>query len=139
MKRTLSTLLVLAALVASGCPATPAKTAAKSPAPAKTEAAKSPAPAKTEAAKTEAAKTEAAETGAPAAASTKTYTVKCGCAIKEVGHCGEYAEVDGKWLHIRGDLGLGDMPFCGKGALKAEITGAVQGDELAATKLTLTK
>jgi hypothetical protein len=101
---------------------------------AKTEAAK------TEAAKTEAAKTEAAKTEAAVApkSEAKVYDVACGCSIEAVGHCGEYAMVDGRHVEIK-DHGLGSMPFCGKSGQKAKIAGEMKGDALHATSVEVLK
>jgi hypothetical protein len=72
----------------------------------------------------------AGDAGSHAAPSTAVYDVICGCALDEVGHCGEYAKVDGAWVEIVGDHGLGDMPFCGKTGLKAEVSGHPSGGKL---------
>jgi hypothetical protein len=65
------------------------------------------------------------------------YDVVCGCSLSEVGHCGEYAQVNGEFLPIEGDLGLGPMPFCGKAGLRAKIKGEVTDGRLMATSLEL--
>ena len=65
------------------------------------------------------------------------YDVVCGCTLEAVGHCGEYARVDGEFVEITGDLGLGSMPFCGQDGLRAEIEGEVQDGEFQATSLEL--
>jgi hypothetical protein len=54
------------------------------------------------------------------------HGVKCGCAIDGIGKCGEYVDIDGKYLPIDGDLGLGSMPFCHKEGLKAKVEGDVK-------------
>lgn len=54
------------------------------------------------------------------------HPVKCGCAIPEVGKCGEFLELDGKFYPIEGDLGLGPMPFCHKEGLKAQVEGELK-------------
>ncbi len=93
--------------------------------------------AKSEAAKTDAAKTAAPKTAAPKAEA-KVYDVACGCSIEAVGHCGEYAIVDGRHIQIK-DHGLGSMPFCGKSGQKAKIAGEIKGDELHATSVEVLK
>ena len=99
-------LLLICAVALVGCPADTA-----TPEPAK-------APAKTP------AKADPPTDGAShAAPSTQVYDVVCGCAIEAVGHCGEYAKIEGAFVEIVGDHGLGDMPFCGKTGLKAEVSG----------------
>lgn len=69
--------------------------------------------------------------------SATTHDVICGCALEEVGKCGEYIKVEDAFLPIKGDLGLGPMPFCGKEDLKAEVTGEVEGGEYVASSLKL--
>lgn len=104
-------LALTVALCFAGCPAEQGTTE-PAPAPA-------PAPAPVE-----------ADAGSHAAPSTTVYDVICGCALEEVGHCGEYAKVDGAWVEIVGDHGLGSMPFCGKSDLEAEVSGHPSGGKL---------
>ena len=59
-------------------------------------------------------------------AASHVHDVSCGCAIDAVGACGEYISVDGKFVELEGDLGLGEMPFCGQKDLKAEVTGELK-------------
>ncbi|GEM_PF-1328397 len=54
------------------------------------------------------------------------HKVKCGCAIKGIGKCGEFIEIDGRYIPILGDLNLGPMPFCHKTGLKAKVKGNVK-------------
>jgi len=68
-------------------------------------------------------------TGSHDAPTTEVYEVICGCALPEVGHCGEYAKVGDGYVEIVGH-DLGDMPFCGKNGLKAEIFGHPSQDKL---------
>ena len=91
---------------------------------------------KTADAKTD-AKTEAAQ-AEPAKSEAKVYDVACGCSIEAVGHCGEYAMVDGRHILIK-NHGLGGMPFCGKTGQKAKIAGEMKGEELHATSVELVK
>ena len=104
-----------------GCPSPEGKTA---PAPAKCESLK-PAP-----------ELKADPTAAPEGAISGTYEVVCGCAVKEIGHCGEYALVDGKQVEITGH-GLGDMPFCGKPPAQAKIAGELKDGKIAASSIEL--
>ncbi|MBI4881210.1 MAG: hypothetical protein HY812_16365 [Planctomycetes bacterium] len=60
------------------------------------------------------------------AAAGEVHEVICGCALEEVGHCGEYIKVGDQYLELAGDLGLGPMPFCQKDGLKARVTGEVK-------------
>ena len=50
----------------------------------------------------------------------------CGCALPEVGKCGEFIKVDEKFVELTGDLNLGHMPFCKKKDLKAWVDGDVK-------------
>ena len=40
--------------------------------------------------------------------------------------CGNYVQVDGKYLEIEGDLGLGKMEWCSKSGTKAQVKGFVK-------------
>lgn len=104
-----------------GCPA-PQAGAAKTPTPA---ASLKPAP--------ELKPAEGAPSSGP---TTAVYEVTCGCAIKEIGHCGEYALIEGQQVEIT-DHGLGDMPFCGKPPAQATITGELKDGKLVASKVEL--
>lgn len=116
--------LILSLFVVAGCTS---DASSKDESAAKTEAAKTEAATKTEAAQSEASQSEA-----------KVYDVACGCTLEEVGHCGEYAMVDGRHVEIK-DHGLGSMPFCGKSGQKAKIAGEVKGDALHATSIEVVK
>lgn len=70
----------------------------------------------------DAAPADDAAAGSHDAPATQTYDVICGCALPEVGHCGEYAKLGDAYVEIVGH-DLGSMPFCGKNGLKAEISG----------------
>jgi hypothetical protein len=69
------------------------------------------------------------------------HTVKCGCVIAEVGHCGNYIAIDSTFIPIaNGDeLGLGDMEWCGQGDVQAKAAGMVQDGKFVATLLTTGK
>lgn len=128
-------LLVALPLFLTACPAEKAPPAPAPATDAPAPAVDAPAPA---------ADAPAAVADAPAAApdagtQVATYPVQCGCAIKAVGHCGEYAIVDGKHVEIVGDLGLGSMPFCHKEGLEAKIGGEVKDGKLKFTSFELLK
>jgi hypothetical protein len=61
--------------------------------------------------------------------------LKCGCAIEEVGYCGEYAQIDGRFveLGLPPVAALGDMPFCGKEGLKGDLEGRLEGGRFMAS------
>ena len=85
-----------------------------------------------------------AQAGAPAAKPVAVHGehgLKCGCAIPEVGSCGEYVEVDGKYvpLELPADAGLGPMPFCGKEGLRGEVEGELTSGKVVARKFVLRK
>ena len=85
---------------------------------------------------TEAAPTGAADDAAPtetatAAAepntdSTHEHAVACGCSLGK--ECSNMIEVDGKYVPLQGDVGLGEMAFCGKKDLKAKVEGELTKD-----------
>ncbi len=63
------------------------------------------------------------------------HDLMCGCAIKEVGKCGEFIKVDDKFipLTLPASADLGPMPFCRKEGLKADVEGAVKDGKYVAT------
>jgi len=63
-----------------------------------------------------------------------TFDVVCGCAVEAIGHCGEYAVIEGGHVELTGH-DLGAMPFCGEEGLRAEVEGERTGDAIAVTKL----
>ncbi len=79
--------------------------------------------------------------GDPDSAGTETaasvYDVACGCHIESIGYCGNYVYVDGEPLAISGDVGLGDMEFCGQSGLRASIEGERFGDTFVASSFEL--
>lgn len=118
--------LTLFAVLASGCP---------SPGPSSSSPPSSP-PADA-AAPADDATPPAQETPAaaePVAIEQRELPVKCGCKL-EVKKCSEWAEVDGRWVRLVGDHGMGHMPFCGKEGLRARISGELRGDELHLTSI----
>ncbi len=85
--------------------------------------------------------TEPAEPETPstpvAAAISGEHTVKCGCAIEAVGKCGNYVQIEGEFVEITGDVGLGVMEWCQQGEKKADVTGTmVEGKFLATAVVT---
>lgn len=70
---------------------------------------------------------------------TATHAVACGCALEEVGVCGNYVEVDGEFIELKGDVGLGVMEFCGQSGLEASLTGSVVDGAFVATSYALTE
>lgn len=103
--------LLTAAFFSAGCPSEPA------PAPAPTPA---PTPAAT-----------------PVVLEDRELPVKCGCKIESVKKCSEWAEVDGEWVKMTGDHGLGSMPFCGKEDVRARVSGKLTDRTLHVTSITV--
>jgi len=104
--------LLFVALLATGCP--PA-----APAPA-------PTPAPTRAPAT-----------TPVVLEDREVPVKCGCKVESEKKCGEWAEVDGEWVKMTGDHGLGSMPFCQKDGLHARVSGKLTEHTLHVTSVTV--
>ncbi|MEE9384602.1 MAG: hypothetical protein V3V08_14450 [Nannocystaceae bacterium] len=68
------------------------------------------------------------------------HDVVCGCSLEEVGHCGEYVEMDGKFVELElPDDELGPMPFCGKDGLSAKVEGEMHGGKFVAKAFELEK
>ena len=67
------------------------------------------------------------------AGATHVHDLACGCSLEEVGACGNYIKVDGKFVELIGDVGLGGMAFCGQEGLKGEVEGEVQDGKFVAT------
>lgn len=111
-------LVVLAvALSSAGCPSSPGPdTSASAPAAHPPEAPTPP----------------AASEGV--AVTERVLPVKCGCKL-EAKKCSEWAELDGQWIQLAGEHGMGSMPFCGKEGLKARISGQVEGGKLHLTTI----
>lgn len=57
-----------------------------------------------------------------------TRNVSCGCKLEEVGHCGNYIEIDSKYVEIANGeaLGLGKMEWCGKEGVQVESAGVLK-------------
>jgi len=63
---------------------------------------------------------KAAEKAPTDAGATAIYDVKCGCSIADIGHCGNYILIDGKYVPLV-HPSLGAMQFCSKKAAGAKI------------------
>lgn len=81
--------------------------------------------------------TEAA--GAVASMIEGVHSVECGCsdAVTSTKKCGNYVQVDGKYLPIEGDLGLGAMEWCGKHGVNAQVKGEVKDGKFMGESLTV--
>jgi hypothetical protein len=66
-----------------------------------------------------------------------TRNVSCGCALEEIGHCGNYIEIESQYVAIANgkDLGLGGMEWCGKSGVRAESAGEIKNGEFVAATL----
>lgn len=66
-----------------------------------------------------------------------TRNVSCGCALEEVGHCGNYIEIESRYVEIANweALGLGEMEWCGKTGVRAESAGEIRDGRFVATTL----
>lgn len=66
-----------------------------------------------------------------------TRNVSCGCALKEVGHCGNYIEINSKYVEIANgkELGLGTMEWCGQSGVQVEAAGTLQDGKFVAATL----
>jgi hypothetical protein len=60
----------------------------------------------------------------------------CGHVLPEVGHCGNYVDIDGQWVEVLWPE-LGVMEWCrqGKQGAEVEITGAMKDGKFVATAL----
>jgi hypothetical protein len=65
------------------------------------------------------------------------YDVRCGCDIEAIGRCGNYALVAGQPVPLTGEIGLGEMEFCGQRGLRAHVEGRLEGGVLVATSFEL--
>ncbi|MGD8414592.1 MAG: hypothetical protein PVF33_10180 [Candidatus Latescibacterota bacterium] len=67
-----------------------------------------------------------------------TRNVKCGCAIEEIGHCGNYVEINSQYVELANseDVGLGGMEWCGKSGVKVETAGEIKNGKFVASVLT---
>jgi hypothetical protein len=60
----------------------------------------------------------------------------CSHVLPEIGHCGNYVEIDGQWVEVLWPA-LGAMEWCrqGKTGAEVEITGAMKDGRFVATAL----
>jgi len=65
------------------------------------------------------------------------HPVACGCSIESEGACGNFVEIDGKYIPLEGDVGLGAMEFCGRTGLHAAMLGKVEDGAFVATAFEL--
>jgi hypothetical protein len=65
------------------------------------------------------------------------HTLRCGCAVEEVGQCGNYIEIEGQFVELvlpeEKTAELGEMPFCGKDDLMASVEGEMVDGKFVAT------
>lgn len=66
-----------------------------------------------------------------------TRNVSCGCAVEQIGHCGNYIEIESRYVEIANgeELGLGSMEWCGKSGVEAESAGEIKNGKFFATTL----
>ena len=66
-----------------------------------------------------------------------TRNVTCGCTLEEVGHCGNYIEIESQYVEIANseELNLGKMEWCGKSGIHAESAGKIKNGKFVATTL----
>lgn len=72
-----------------------------------------------------------------ATAASLTTHVQCGCTIDGIGSCGNYIEVDSKYIPIGNakEMELGHMEWCKQGPVAVEAMGSVVDGKYMATKL----
>jgi len=63
------------------------------------------------------------------------HDVRCGCALSEVGECGNYIEVEGQFVELvlPEDNDLGKTPFCGQSDVVAQVQGEMVDGKFVAT------
>jgi hypothetical protein len=73
----------------------------------------------------------------PAKTASISTHVQCGCTIESVGQCGNFVEIDTKYIPIANDkeIGLGHMEWCKQGPVAADVAGEVVDGKFVATKL----
>jgi hypothetical protein len=66
-----------------------------------------------------------------------TRNVSCGCVLEEIGHCGNYIEIESRYVAIANgeQLGLGGMEWCGKQGVQAESAGEIKNGKFVAATL----
>jgi len=87
------------------------------------------------------ADTDAASQQVEPAMAAGTHDVRCGCALAEVGHCGNYIEHEGEFVELvlpeANDLGK--TPFCGGTDLVARVEGGLVDGKFVATSFEYTE
>ncbi|RKY21073.1 MAG: hypothetical protein DRQ55_05685 [Planctomycetota bacterium] len=63
---------------------------------------------------------------------------RCGCAIEEVGECGNYVQIDGSFVELTNSkkLGLGEMAWCGQDGVRVQTAGELSDGGYVAAELT---
>jgi hypothetical protein len=63
--------------------------------------------------------------------------VSCGCVLEDVGHCGNYIQIDSQFVEIANseELGLGGMEWCGKSGVRVESGGEIKDGKFVASTL----
>jgi hypothetical protein len=63
--------------------------------------------------------------------------VSCGCALEEVGHCGNYIEIGSRYVEIANgeEVGLEPMEWCGKSGVQVESAGQIKNGKFVASTL----
>ncbi|MEW6071413.1 MAG: hypothetical protein AB1726_02310 [Planctomycetota bacterium] len=71
---------------------------------------------------------------AAAAVELSLHQARCGCSLAEVGHCGNYVEVGGKYVQLV-HPSLGTMEYCNDGETGAqiEVAGELKDGKLVAS------
>ena len=66
-----------------------------------------------------------------------TRNVSCGCALEEIGHCGNYIEIESRYVKVANGetFGLGGMEWCGKSGVQAESEGEITNGKFVAAIL----
>jgi len=66
-----------------------------------------------------------------------TRHASCGCALEEVGHCGNYVEIGSLYVALANseDLGLGGMEWCGKEDVQVETAGEIKDGKFVAASI----
>ena len=66
-----------------------------------------------------------------------TRNASCGCALDEVGHCGNYVQIGTQYVALANgeELGLGGMEWCGKSDVKVETAGEVKDGKFIAASI----
>jgi len=79
----------------------------------------------------------AADPAEGATPTAQVHDVACGCSLEKVGKCGNMIKVKDDYIPLTGDIGLGEMEFCGKEGVQAEVAGEVKDGAFVATSFKL--